>query len=91
MRRILKWTIPVDDNDHPIGRGPVVLVACQSSPVEVQVWTDETDAERLDKAGTACVYGTGHELPPFDEAIGSALTYANGVPLVWHVIRRRNP
>lgn len=81
-RRIFKWTIPVDDRDHPIGGGPVVHVACQHGPGSVQVWTDESDELA---ATSARVYGTGQPLPPDDEAVGSAIAG----PFVWHVLRRR--
>lgn len=83
-RRILKWTIPVDDNDHPIGTGPVVHVACQHHPDTVEAWTDEPDAEHVEIT-SARVYGTGQPLPEHDEALGSTVLL-NG--LVWHVIRR---
>lgn len=82
-RRILKWTIPVDDRDHPIGAGPVVHVGCQGgNAYTVAVWTDETGDPALTSAR---VYGTGQPLPAHDEAIGSAIAG----PFVWHVLRRR--
>lgn len=84
-RRILKWTIPVDDQRHPIGSGPVVHVSCQHHPGAVEVWTDESDADRVDIT-SAQVYGTGQPLPEHDEVLGSTVVL-NG--LVWHVLRRR--
>lgn len=41
MRKVLKWDVPVDDVDHPVGSGPVVLVACQHGPEVVR--TEETN------------------------------------------------
>lgn len=85
-RRILKWTIPVDDCDHPIGAGPVVHVDVQGNDTGlVQVWTDETDADNIRDATSARVYGTGQPLPEHDEVVGTAL--ALGGALVWHVLR----
>ena len=81
-RAVLKWTVPVDDAPHKIGSGPVVLVACQSSVDTVQVWTDELDVENV-KMRSVQVYGTGHDLPLFDDHLGSVIT-AMGA-LVWHV------
>lgn len=79
--RVLKWNVPVDDKDHPIGAGPVVLVACQDGPEVVQVWTveDEGPCDRR----RARVYGTGQAVPPDDLHIGSTVA-ARGA-LVWHV------
>ena len=86
-RRILKWTIPVDDQDHPIGPGPVVHVASQRDDSRfVQVWTDEPDAEHVDVT-SARVYATGQPLPTGDEILGTAVVM--GGQLVWHVLRRR--
>lgn len=81
-RRVLKWTIPVDDRDHPIGGGRVAHVACQSDANTVQVWTDEPDAEQVE-IRSARVYGTGQPIPKGDEHLGSTIT-EDGF-LVWHV------
>lgn len=87
-RRILKWTIPVDDHDHPIGAGPVVHVDVQGNDTDlVQVWTDEDDAGDIQDAGLARVYATGQPVPPGDEVLGTVLVL--GGSLVWHVVRRR--
>lgn len=85
-RRILKWTIPVDDRDHPIGAGPVVHVDAQMVAANhVQVWTDESDAEHVEIT-SARVYATGQPLPDHDEVLGTALVLDGA--LVWHVLRR---
>lgn len=81
-RRVFKWDVPVDDDWHEIGSGPVVLVACQSRADVVQVWTDEPDSENY-KVRAVRVYGTGQPVPLFDEHLGSVVT-AMGA-LVWHV------
>ncbi len=86
-RRILKWSIPVDDHDHPIGAGPVVHVACQDHPGTVEVWTDEeVPGIGVVDLSSARVYGTGQPLPEHDEVLGSTVVL-NG--LVWHVLRSR--
>lgn len=85
MKRVLKWTIPVDDHDHPIGTGPVVLVACQHGPGSVQVWTEESDGPDQEMR-RARVYGTGHPVSDGDEHLGSVVASARGdFPVVWHV------
>lgn len=83
MRRVLKWDVRVDDQAHPIGGGPVVLVACQRQPDVVQVWTLEDPEPAPPRM--ARVYGTGHHVPPNTWHLGSAVT---GV-LVWHLFGDR--
>lgn len=77
--KVLKWHVPVDDQDHRIGKGKIVLVACQYDAASVQVWTEE-DAEdeghRLVR-----VFGTGHEVPTEYSHLGSAVSG----PFVWHL------
>lgn len=84
VRRILKWSVPVDDNPHEIGRGPVVHVACQSRPDSIEVWTDEFDTQGRVPTRVAQVYGTGHPIPADLQHVGSVLTF--GGQLVWHVL-----
>jgi hypothetical protein len=81
-RRILKWQIPIDDRDHPVGPGPAVLVAVQGAAHSgvVTVWTDESDTEGI-PVQSARVYGTGQPVPPGDVHLGSCLDGS----LVWHV------
>lgn len=85
-KRVLKWSVPVDDQDHPIGGGRVVHVACQSGVVDVvQVWTEEAD-DVPRAVRHARVYGTGQRIPESDEHIGTALTPVHPPKtLVWHV------
>ena len=79
--RVLKWVVPVDDEPHTIGTGPVVLVACQRGSEQVEVWTVELDEPS--QARPVQVFGTGQPLPPAWQHVGSTLS-AGGV-LVWHV------
>jgi hypothetical protein len=74
---VLKWDVPVDNNYHPIGAGPVVHVACQGSPYIVQVWTEDSASGHR----AARVYGTGQPVPDDDVHLGSVLAG----PFVWHV------
>ena len=83
--RVLKWSVPVDDQPHPIGAGKVLHVECQNTATAVEVWTLE-----LDEPGTefAQVFGTGQPLPGAAfKHIGS--TVAAGGSLVWHVFGMR--
>lgn len=92
-RRVLKWVVPVDDQDHPIGSGPVVLTAVQrlgnaETPAGfVTVWTEETGTPPAPLLRSARVYGTGQPVPEHDEHIGSCI---DG-PLVWHVYASTRP
>lgn len=81
MKRVLKWDVPVDDHDHPIGAGPVVMVHCQWTPTVVQVWTEEAGEDV--KMRRARVYGTGQAIEEGDVHLGSVV--AVNTSLVWHV------
>lgn len=80
-KRVLKWSVEVDDQFHPIGGGRVVGVECQSGPAWVQVWTEEASDTRP-MTRTARVYETGQEVPRDMEHVGMAMTTGG---LVWHV------
>lgn len=79
-RRVLKWPVPVDDTDHPIGAGRVVFVDAQGHRARVFVWTEEPHglAEAVRRAR---VYGTGQPIPDGDIHIGTTIAG----PFVWHV------
>jgi hypothetical protein len=80
-RRVLKWTIAVNDQDHAIGGGPVVHAACQhGDPSLVQVWTVESEGTT---GRDVRVFATGQPLP--DAATYLATTLASDGALVWHV------
>lgn len=82
MKRVLKWSVPVDDQDHPVGSGRVLMVECQHRADVVEVWTEETThTEGIYRR--VRVYRTGHEVPEGDEWLGSTMT--QGRNLVWHV------
>lgn len=86
VKQVLKWSVPVDDQDHPIGTGRVVHVACQSGVVDVvSVWTEET-AHTYGQSRRARAYGTGQPIPEDDEHIGTALAPVHPPKtLVWHI------
>lgn len=83
-KRVLKWTVPVDDQPHFIGTGQVVHVACQAGPYEVQVWTEEpwgSEPTESPYGRRARAYGTGHAVPGGWIHIGSVIDLG----LVWHL------
>jgi hypothetical protein len=90
-RVVLKWPVAVDDRIHRIGSGEILHVACQSQSDQdagcVMVWTIEPRPKRGEPAPVPTrevqVYGTGHPLPFFAKALGTAVA-ANG-RLVWHL------
>lgn len=83
-KTVLKWTVPVDDQAHPIGAGKVLLVASQyGDPGEVQVWTEESADIGIRPTREATVIGTGQAVPDGHEHIGSVVTMSGA--LVWHV------
>lgn len=78
-RQALRWTVPVNDQWHQIGGGPVLHVAVRRRGI-VDVWTLEGSAPSEPR--TVRVYGTGHPIAAADtEHIGTALDGE----LVWHV------
>ena len=79
-RRVLKWPVPVDDADHPIGAGPVVFVDALGYRSTVFVWTEEPQ-DAAHAVRRARVYGTGQPVPGDDVHIGSTVAG----PFVWHV------
>lgn len=97
MKRVLKWVVPVDDQAHPIGSGPIVHLSHQGNVNEVVVWTEE-DADRTPVAVMARVYGTGHPYPDNGRAVGTVSHLAGTTPhpmsganllmgnLVWHLV-----
>lgn len=87
--RVLKWAVPVDDRQHPIGDGPVLHVDVQDSDWRVMyVWTLEADADPVVTGRAAQVYGTGQKLPDY---IGRGYFLGTAVagPFVWHVFATR--
>lgn len=90
MSRILKWPVPIDDQEHEIGPGPVVHVGINIGDPHIVdrsvcVWTIEPDQPINAPRQVALVVGTGQ---PFD---GWAWKHAGSViaPLfVWHVMTR---
>jgi hypothetical protein len=85
VKRVLKWTVPVDDKEHLIGAGRVLHVDCQTGPHEVQVWTEEREDRPFPQV-RAQVFGTGHTFPNRGRAVGSVPTSLGPAPLVWHVV-----
>lgn len=83
MKRVFKWTVPVDDMDHPIGGGKIVVAGCPEGPGAVQVWTAEDTRRTSLKPRWVRVYGTGHAVPDGDLHLASARHEATG--LVWHL------
>lgn len=78
---ILRYEIPIDDADHLVPAGPVVLVHAhrQGLARRVEVWVD---VPRRDKRSQRLrVVGTGHLIPPEYQPVGSCV---DG-PLVWRV------
>ena len=86
----MKWTVEVNDQGQPIGRGKVLHVASQfGDRALVQVWTEEECDEQgrlvqpTDRA--ALVIGTGHPVPEGSEFLGTVIPASAGGHLVWHL------
>lgn len=96
MSRILKWTVPVDDNWHEIGHGDPAMVADDPNHLyQGLVWTIEpseetariqAEQERIMNLPPvkrmARIYGTGMDYPSNATYLGS---FRDG-QFVWHVV-----
>jgi hypothetical protein len=89
VKRVLKYTIPVDDYGHAVtGRfthplAPFAHVACQDGPDSVQVWAETVTDDVAETTRALQVYGTGHPVPDKAWFVGTAV--AAGGRLVWHL------
>lgn len=78
---ILRYEVPIDDADHSVPAGPVVLVHAhrQGLAGRVEVWVDVprhgVGSQRLR------VFGTGQMIPAEYQTVGSCVAG----PFVWHV------
>ena len=89
--RILKWAVPVDGREHPIGHGIVVHAVADQADV-VTVWTQQTEpptwVPRARMASTlARVVATGEEWDDW-RWLHYATTRHDESGLVWHVLTR---
>lgn len=85
-RRVVKWAVPVDDQNHPIGTGPVLHVGCQDGARStVTVWTEEPVVDVPGRYRWVRVFGTIQPIPEGFVHIGSAVAG----PFVWHVYGER--
>lgn len=105
MKRILKWTVPVDDRPHLIGGGPVTHVQAHPNSIDqVDIWTIEDAQHLTEPGGQPClcdgrhvqIVGTGHHFPDDWTPLGTAVTLTLvsatvATPaFVWHVLEVRD-
>lgn len=83
-QRVLKHTVPVDDQWHEIPSQQILHVECQRSSEEVQVWTLDYGYPQPPTMRVR-IFGTGQPLPDRAAHLGSAVTA--GGQLVWHLFR----
>lgn len=93
-KRILKWEVPIDDEEHNIGNGKVVHVGLPKIPAlgslrrEVCIWTEETmsnDSASILTDRTVKIFGTGREFPDDHCHVGSVVDSSDTAYAVWHV------
>lgn len=86
VQRILRWDVPVDDQQHLIGAGPIVHVATRTPRFPqgdtVEVWTLEQQPEpttfEIQAERLVQVVGTGHAFPVGWAPVGSAIALDGG-------------
>lgn len=81
--RVLKWTIPVDDDDHPGGSSPIHVACVGEDHENVQLWTHASSVLSDIPARRYRVFGTGQPVPEGSSYVGTTLA-ADGA-LVWHL------
>lgn len=80
MKRVLRYTVPVDDCWHAIDlSGPIRHIATRGLDY-VEIWA-ETGG--MSQSRRFRVYGTGHLIPDDATYVGTVLT--PGGQLVWHL------
>lgn len=90
--RVLRWTVPVDDQAHVTNAaGPVLRVAAHREFfTEVEFWTLEAADSHRQAPGSrprvVRVFGTGQPVPAGYKWLGTAERTEQG--LVWHLFER---
>lgn len=79
VRLVVQHPLPADDDDHPIGSGPVLHVDLTPWGFGVRVWTEESEPPANPR--TARVIADDQPIPEGYQHLGSATT-KNGA---WHV------
>lgn len=84
--KVLRWEVPVDDQWHNVGSGPIAMIASRDDPgALVEVWTIQPTHEHADRLVRA--FGTGQPVPPDTIYLGSTLA-GPGRALAWHVFEQ---
>lgn len=74
MSYVLKWTVPVDDQVHEIGGGPIVHISAPPSCIdEVLVWTEEQPPPYRVDPRKVQIVGTGQSFNEFANVLGSVV------------------
>lgn len=84
MKRVFKYLIPFDDQPHDIKECSAIVHVGMQEPGGVTVWAEHFEDWRYGYADNVIrlqVFGTGHEVPPYAEHVGST----QDGPFVWHV------
>ena len=84
MKTVWKYSIPVDDRDHPLPVRVVHVGPDSTALTILTVWA-EVDVSDSPTVPTAPyrVFGTGHPIPDEAEHVGSVPVG----PFVWHLYR----
>lgn len=89
-KRIYKYQVSVDDQDHYVTMPPestIVHVSTQGAVIDiVNFWAEHVEQVTPQVTRAFRVFGTGHEIPGDYEYVGTTLTAS---PLVWHLYERQ--
>jgi hypothetical protein len=80
--RVVRWTVPVDDQPHVLPLSGAVLHVASRQAGEVDLWTRDSGGPTIDR--TFQVVGTYHPYPSDWTHVGTAVT-ASGA-FVWHLM-----
>jgi hypothetical protein len=89
-RKVLKYTLPVDDQWHkinmPLSRKDVLFVGCQFESGTVEFWVEvhENEVDSPERhARTFRIYGTGFPIP--EGVVHRGTTFGSAKRHVWHL------
>lgn len=85
MKRVLRYTVLVDDQAHYFDLNGAIVHVAARTPDVVEFWSVDTGGPTVKREFV--VVGTGHPHPPHWQHVGTAL--AAGGALVWHLMEVR--
>lgn len=92
-KQMLKWSIPVDDQDHTVEMPTpwawhIQFADCQYGPESVQFWIEHVVDAKDSYRRIFRVFGTGQEVPPEYHYRKTVTWKGEVLVLVWHLFEK---